>query len=349
MRRAAAGLSVVALMILATSALASVTIAWGSYKDVFPGITYSGSAGSIPWEYSPWNEIGENDGPGEGAVHVDLDPYCANYKCLQIFGQGEHYSLVGVVRSADLGGFEEADLCYDVKRLFDESFIGSASAELFVQVTADGSTWTTVDTFGLETTDSSPIHKSTGISDWISEGFAVRFVVTGTLGAEVFIDNVEIKGLMTPQPVTTTTTEGTTTTTEGTTTTTTKHEETTTTTTIRPSTTTTERSLTTTTTTRPSTTTTVFAVATPPVVPPAGSGIRETNSGVQANFASGLFGSMEMGQPEVLGVELTADYEMAVELIETTWVWMIGLLVIIAAAIATGLDRRRTIKTPQAT
>jgi hypothetical protein len=344
MRRVVAGLSVVTLMILATSAVASVELKSGSYKDDFPGITYSGSSGAIPWENSPWREIGESNGPGEGAVHVDEDPYCADYKCLHILGQGETYSLIGVVRSADLSRFEEVDLCYDVKRLFDEDLKGSADAELLVQVSADGSKWTTIDNFGLETTDSSPIHRSKGVSDWISEEFAVRFVVTGTLGAEVFVDNVEIKGALSPAPTTTTTTERTTTTTIKAKTTTTKHEDTTPT---RPTTTTTRRSSTTTTT--PSTTTTVVAFVVPPSVPPMGSGIRETEAGVQVNFSSGLFGSMEMGQPEVLDVGLNADYSMAVELIETTWVWMIGLLVLIAGAIATGLDRRRSLKTPEAT
>jgi hypothetical protein len=351
MRRLIAGLSVVALMVVATSAMASVELESGSYKDVFPGTTYSGSAGSIPWENSPWKEIGDDGLPGEGAVHVDEDPYCPDYKCLHIFGQGETYSLVGVVRFADLSRFDEVDLCYDVKRFFDEGLKGSADAKLLVQVATDGSNWTTIDSFGLETTDSSPIHRSKGISNWIAERFAIRFVVTGTLGSEVFIDNVEIKGKFSPEPTTITTTttkptttkptttKPTTTTTPQTTTTTTRHDESTTTTTGRS----------TTTTPSPTTTTTVIKFVVPPAVPPTGSGIRETDSGVQADFSSGLFGSMEMGQPEVLDVELTADYSMAVELIETTWVWMIGLLVIIAGAIATGLDRRRTLETPAAT
>ena len=316
MRRVVAGLSVVTLMILATSAVASVELKSGSYKDDFPDVTYSGSSGSIPWENSPWREIGERDGPGEGAVHVDKDPYCADYKCLHILGQGETYSLIGVVRSADLSRFEEVDLCYDVKRLFDEDLKGSADAKLLVQVSADGSNWTTIDNFGLETTDSSPIHRSKGVSDWISEEFAVRFVVTGTLGAEVFVDNVEIKGTLSPAPTTTTTIKPSTTTTIKATTRTTMHEDTTTTT--------------------PSTTTTVVAFVVPPAVPSTVSGIRETDAGVQVNFSSGRFGSMDMGQPEVLDVGLNADYSMAVELIETTWVWMIGLLVRIAGAIATG-------------
>ncbi|MCZ6736694.1 MAG: hypothetical protein O7B77_01820, partial [Actinobacteria bacterium] len=153
-----------------------------------------------------------------------------------------------------------------------------------------------------------------------------------TLGAEVFIDNVEIKGTFASEPTTTTTTGATTTTTTPTTT------EATTTTTTRQTTITTEPTAT--------TTTTEIGVVAPTDIPPSGSGIRETASGVQAGYSSGLFGSMEMGQPQVLTVELSADYKMAVEVIESSWVWMVGLLVVIAGAIVTGIDRRKTLETP---
>jgi hypothetical protein len=50
---------------------------------------------------------------------------------------------------------------------------------------------------------------------------------------------------------------------------------------------------------------------------------------------------MDMGQTEVLGVEFDADYSMAVEVFSATWIWMVTLLLIIATAIVSGLDRRR--------
>ena len=43
---------------------------------------------------------------------------------------------------------------------------------------------------------------------------------------------------------------------------------------------------------------------------------------------------------------MSADYKMAVEVIESSWVWMVGLLVVIAGAIVTGIDRRKTLETP---
>jgi len=344
MRRLLAVLTVSALMMVATAALGAVEAEparLASFLDLFGSVSYSGSDGSISWE-SPWKEIGEGDGPSNGAVHVDVDPLCVGVKCLHIFGTGETHSLLGVARSADLSVFEDAELSYDVKRLLDENLEDTLEetedAELLIQLSTDGSEWKTIDSFGLETTDSNPIHRTHGADNWISEGFAVRFVVTGTLGGEVFIDNVEIQGTLVPQPTTTTTT---TTTTAPTTTTTTAP---TTTTTTAPTTTTTTAPTTTTTTAPTTTSTTVAAVVLPPPAPPPESGIRETASGVQADFSSDLFGSMETGYPEVLEVELNADYKMAVEVIESSWVWMIGLLLVIAAAIVGGLDRRKTLR-----
>ncbi|MFB3051792.1 MAG: hypothetical protein ACE1Z0_07385, partial [Acidimicrobiia bacterium] len=232
MRRFSAILTVSALMMVATAAQG----AGGpqSYKDRFDSVSYSGSNGSIYWE-SGWKEVGESTGPFEGAVHVGIDPYCADYKCLHILGQGETYSLIGAMRHADLSEFDEAELSFDVRRLFDEELEDIADARLLVQVSTDGSKWKIISTFGLMKTDSSPIHKTKGINSWISEGFAVRFVVAGTFGAEVFIDNVEIKGTFASEPTTTTTeatttTKVTTTTTTGATTTTTTGVTTTTTT-----------------------------------------------------------------------------------------------------------------------
>ena len=352
MRRFLAILTVSALMMVATAALGSEESQ--SYKDRFDSVSYSGSNGSIYWA-SAWKEVGEGNGPWEGSVHVGIDPYCADSKCLHIHGQGETPSLIGAVRHADLSEFSEAELSYDLRRLFDEEFKDAADAELLIQVSTDGSKWKTIDSFGLKKTDPGPIHKTEQINNWISEGFAVRFVVTGTLGSEVLIDNIEIKGTFASEPTTTTTT--TTTTTEATTTT--SDDKTTITTKPLPTTTTTERSTetteaTTTTTTRETTTTTasiattttVIAVAAPTATPPPGSGIRETASGVQADYTSGLFGSIEMGQPQVLGAELAADYKMVVEVIESSWVWIIGLLVVVSGAMVTGIDRRKTLEVP---
>lgn len=55
-----------------------------------------------------------------------------------------------------------------------------------------------------------------------------------------------------------------------------------------------------------------------------------------------MFGDVAGERPEVLGVELEANYAMAVEVIESSWVWILALALLIATAIVSGLDRRRS-------
>ncbi len=337
-------LVVAALMAVSTVALAAVEQTQ-SYKDVFPDITYEGSAGSIRWENS-WLEIGENDGPGEGRVRVYTGG-CYDYKCLIIEGHGDVGTL-GAKRYADLSFFEDADLCFDVVAQLegDEKL---SEGELSIQVTTDGQSWKTIDNFNLQNLSGNAIHRQRGLNNYLSEGFGIRFIVTGTLEGEVYVDNVEIKGLVVATTTSTTTSSTTSTTKPKEATTTTKTQATTT-TTEREMTTTTERPVAppradTTTTTTAETTTTVFAaVPLGPTEPPTDSGLRETANGVQANYSQELFGAMEMGASEVLSVGLEANYSMAVEVFSATWIWMVALLLIIATAIVTGLDRRRPAK-----
>ena len=352
MRRVFAAVVVAAILAVSTVAYAGV-VKTESYKDVFPDITYSGSAGSIPWGYSPWQEVGESDGPGDGRVHVDIDSYCFDDKCLQIFGEGETFNYEGAERYGDVSIFEDADICYDLNGRLDGA-IGK-TAKIWVKVTDDfGESWTEIDSFKLDDlADNPPTHGSINVSSWLTKGFGVKFVVSGLFEGEFFIDNVEIKGVVETTSTTSSTTSSTsstTTTTKPKATTTTTIHEITTTTTERETTTTTERSTTTTnaeTTTTSvaessTTTTAVGLVPVGPVDPPRESGLRDTDRGIQANYSQDLFGAMDMGQAEVLGVaEFNANYSMAVEVFSATWIWMVALLLIIATAIVSGLDRRR--------
>ena len=344
MRRSIGVLTVVGLMLISTAAFAGEQ--WESYKDAWNSVSYSGNDGTLDWA-GVWSEIGEADGPAAGAVHVDPDDRCADYKCLHIYGTAETESTIGVSRKADLSVFGEAEICYDITRAFDEAHRDAADAVLYVQVNHDGS-WKTIDSFDLEATDNEPIHRSKGLGNFLTEGFAVRFVASGVLGGEVFIDNIEVKGELVPSS--TSSTSSTTTTIKDKETSTTRPKPTTT--TSRPTTTSTERPTTTTsspvtttseaqttTTVAESTTTTQAAVVVPVPLPPD-SGIRSTDGGLMNDYDPAMFDPMDTS--EVLGVEITADYRMAVEVIEAAWLWMLGLALVITAALLAGLDRRRT-------
>ncbi len=76
--------------------------------------------------------------------------------------------------------------------------------------------------------------------------------------------------------------------------------------------------------------------------PPPGGGIVRFRSGVQADYEANLFGDMEMEEPHVLGIDVMANYSLAVEVVEASWVWMLSLGLLITLAILTNVDRRRS-------
>jgi hypothetical protein len=73
---------------------------------------------------------------------------------------------------------------------------------------------------------------------------------------------------------------------------------------------------------------------------PDGSGIRAAARGLQASFQGDLYGDMRTVSA-INGVDLQADYNMAVEVIRATWAWVVVLGLLIAWAIVSGLDHRR--------
>ncbi len=75
-------------------------------------------------------------------------------------------------------------------------------------------------------------------------------------------------------------------------------------------------------------------------IAPPGSGIRAAARGLQASFQGDLYGDVRTVSA-LGGVDLQADYNMAVEVIRASWAWMALLALVIAWALVTGLDRRR--------
>jgi hypothetical protein len=328
-RTLVASLVLAALIAFAPAALAES--GHGEYRDEFKNPTYSGNDGSLTWD-GPWAEIGEDDGPDTGWVHVmDEPPLCAGNKCLHIYSTGINLNSLGAVRYADTSVFEQASLSY----YLDGEVLLNATVS--TQVTTNGSGWQTIDTNTILALGDSSGERTVSIDDHLSAGFGVRFVVSGVLDGEVYIDNVEIEGdLVVDPPTTTTTTEPSTTTTGPATTTnpTTPETRPSTTSTIAPSTTTTR--LDTGVLAPPDGPTTSTTLAGSPAL--AGSGLRVGESGVQADFGSDMFGG-DLMAPEVLG--LSIDYRTAVEVIGAHWVWLLVLMLVITGALVGGVDRKR--------
>ena len=75
---------------------------------------------------------------------------------------------------------------------------------------------------------------------------------------------------------------------------------------------------------------------------PGGSGIRAAARGLQANFQGDLYGDVR-SVSALSGIDFQADFNMAVEVIEASWAWIVLLGLIIAYSIVSGLDRRRVV------
>lgn len=334
MRRSLAALVVLSLMTVGTAAIGVTSSE--SYLDAFSSVTYGGSDGSIYWDV-PWREIGEEDGPERGSVLVEVNSMCPKHKCLLIAGSDGGEEAIGASRVADLSAYERAEFRYQIDTLLVEEAEMEPDAMLVVQVSKDVSSWKTLERFDLGDVSSLSVTRAFDVSELISEGFGVRFLVSGEFFGGVFIDNVEIA--VQRESATTTTKPETTTTTKPKQTTTTTSKETTTT---RPMETTTTLPTETTTTIGDTTTTTTARAVVPSVdEPPRGSGLRNPDTGLQFDHEEGLMGAMEMEKPEVLGIDIDAEYSMAVELIESSWIWLVALLLVIVTAIVTGIDRRR--------
>jgi hypothetical protein len=340
------------------------------YKDKFTSISWWGSDGSLPWS-DPWVEINDDGDEKKGNVRVVSSGNCHSGNCLWIGALTTLLGQIGARRPADTSGFEDLFLRFDLY-----ATASLLASELEVQVKGGGG-WTTVAEYQLGTElDVSP---TIDISGYRSADFQVRFLFSGLLlSSEVFIDNVEIYGSTvettttstTTAPTTTTTTVPTTTTAPTTTTvapavtSTTQPSITTTTTTndggekpgsdkstattSAPSTSTAKGSAaaphSSTSTTTSTTTTTLVALAggggsSGPGAPDGG-GLRLAARGMQANFQGDLYGEVR-GVAYLNGVDLQADYNMAVEIIESSWGWIVLLGVVVAYSILSGLDRRR--------
>jgi hypothetical protein len=78
--------------------------------------------------------------------------------------------------------------------------------------------------------------------------------------------------------------------------------------------------------------------------PSDGGGLRLAARGLQANFQGDIYGEVR-GVSYLNGVDFQAEYNMAVEIIRASWGWIAVLALVVAYAILSGLDRRRSLPT----
>lgn len=377
MRRLTALALIFALMSLTVAASANQT---ENYKDKFTSISWAGSDGTLPWP-GPWSEIGDDGDQTRGNVRVVSSGNCASGNCIRMSALTTLLGQIGARRFADTSGFEDLslrfDLCSTPSLLGSEievqvtdggGWVTVAEYQLGpgidIQPTFDISAFRSED-FGIRLMFSGVLLSSQVFIDDIE--------VSGTIVPPTTTTTTTL-----PPTTTTTTIPATTTTTQaGPTTSTTLPGSTTTTTTGdgdggtdsgsgggSGSTTTTTISTTSTTEhdiieedgpggvvgspTNSSTTTstTIVEAAGGPELGgggggliSTGSGIRAATRGLQANFQD-VYGEFRPFS-SLNGVDFQADYNMAVEVIESSWAWIVLLGLVVAYSIISGLDRRK--------
>ena len=86
----------------------------GDYLDEFTAVAFDGSDGAIDWSPTPWQELGDSDGPTSGRVQVLAASQCASSNCLRIGGNEVSLAGRGVSREVDLDGVSAAELTFTI-------------------------------------------------------------------------------------------------------------------------------------------------------------------------------------------------------------------------------------------
>jgi hypothetical protein len=167
---------------LVVVALFSLTVsAQDTFSDTFSSISYSNNNGSQNWATN-WIESGDDNSASSGYIRITGNELRFSY----IWSEN-------IRRRADLSGYTAATLTFDWQTSSLES-----GETLSVQISSDGSSYTTLDTFAGSTSGSF----SQDITSYISSNTTIRFLKGGADWSQnndrVYIDNVEISATSIP-------------------------------------------------------------------------------------------------------------------------------------------------------
>lgn len=167
---------------LVVVALFSLTVsAQDTFSDTFSSVSYSNNNGSQNWATN-WIESGDDNSASSGYIRITGDELRFSY----IWSEN-------IRRRADLSGYTAATLTFDWQTSSLES-----GETLSVQISSDGSSYTTLDTFAGSTSGSF----SQDITSYISSNTTIRFLKGGADWSQsndrAYIDNVEISATSIP-------------------------------------------------------------------------------------------------------------------------------------------------------
>jgi MSHA biogenesis protein MshQ len=161
-----------------------------SVADSFPGVSYSQNNGTENWTTS-WLEVGENDGPSSGIVRVS-STLCGTGDCLRIGGPGiaNSWSNRGALREADLSSAGSATLTFNY---YSGASRDSETVTLAVSNNG-GTSWTTLQTYNITSTNLSPTAQSFDLSSHISANTQIRFLSSASNAVtSMSIDDLKIQ------------------------------------------------------------------------------------------------------------------------------------------------------------
>ncbi len=163
-------------------AMFSITIsAQETFSDTFSSVSYSNNDGSQNWS-TDWLEFNDNNNPANGYISINNDELRFRY----IWSEN-------IRRSADLSSYYTASLSFD----WSTSSLETGET-LVIQISSDGSSFTTLDTFSG--TQSGTFDQD--ITAYMSSNTTIRFRKGGSDWSgnddRTYIDNVTITGVSVP-------------------------------------------------------------------------------------------------------------------------------------------------------
>ncbi len=174
----------------------SPTLAAQTYLDTFAAIAYSGTDGTQNWSANPWQEIVETDGPTAGVLQVVASATCTAGNCLRI--GGGTIDTRAIQRTANLTAGTAATLAFSYQRQL-ATCPSTSTATVALQVSTNGTTWTTLATYALNACDLSQVTQAFDLTAYIGAATQIRFLGAGTTAATdfIYIDNVQLQYLVT--------------------------------------------------------------------------------------------------------------------------------------------------------
>ena len=160
-------------------------------QDNFPNVSYSQNSGSENWSGN-WTEVGESDGASAGIARVRSD-LCTSGNCLRLGvpsgNSAQNYSNRGVFREADLSGATSATLSFAYRRGVNQ---GSQTIVLSISNNG-GSSWTNLQSYVVNSTNTSTVNASFDISAYATNETQIRFLASGNNAvAGMYIDDINI-------------------------------------------------------------------------------------------------------------------------------------------------------------